>query len=471
MNIKAKLLIESILLALYTVVYILIKDSLMINLLLCIVSIIFIRNIVVSLRNYKENVIFLSFNLLIFLFLLSRPIISYFFIGSDWWELDKSSNMTALFLIGLSMKSLYIGKLIAERPLASKKKEMVAVVNEKLLVIAFVLFGFFRYIVEIDRYLSLNGRVYTELYTGYHQNIPAVISSLSQMFIYFFIFYLATLPNKKNTYLAIIFYMGSVLPSVLLGERSMFSLVVVFTLIYIIIRNKFNPEENWFNRRKMLFMLGVVIALIFILSVIAENRDVRIERTEFSLNPLINFVYFQGTSFNTVVQGVYYAADIRALADINYTFGTVIDKIKYSLFSQYLFGLPSLEPANGMLNATISNNSSHKLSRLALGDWSYLAGHGRGTSYIVDNYLDFGYIGVIIFSILLGYVLNRTFVRRSSNFITLGFALLFVFNVLMLPRLNYSFAINYLVDFKFYIVLAIILLISKIKFKKNNGES
>lgn len=30
----------------------------------------------------------------------------------------------------------------------------------------------------------------------------------------------------------------------------------------------------------------------------------------------------------------------------------------------------------------------------------YSDGHGRGTSYLIDTYMDFGYIGVILFSFL-----------------------------------------------------------------------
>lgn len=460
MNSKIKVFLEILLMILYVIGYVFIKDTGSFNIFLIMVVLILIRNIVVVLKNYIDNIVFIAFNFLIFLFLLSRPLLS-FLINYQWWYIDEESTWVALFIIGLSLQSIYIGKLLSDIVGTRATNTTNFLINKRLLMHIFIIFGLLRYAVEIDRYIVLKDSNYSELYTGYQLHFPAVVVSISHMFTYIFIFYLATLPNKKLTYSSIFYYFGTVVPGVLLGERSSLAILVVFTFIYIMIRSKINPEEGWFNKTRFISLGIILFILIFILSAIENIRSTNLDLVNtHEFNPVLNFIYLQGTSFDTVVQGVYYANDIRALENINYSFGTIIDKIKYSLFSQYLFGVPSLEAANGILNSTISNNSAHKLSRLSLGDWSYFSGHGRGTSYIVDNFLDFGHIGVVIFSIILGFVIGKISSINFRNPIIFSFALIFIFNLLMLPRLNYSHAINYLIDFKFYIVLILILVIS-----------
>lgn len=461
MDKKIKIFLEILLMLLYIMAYSLMKGVVSLNIFLIIVLFILARNIVVMLPRYVNNVVFIIFNMLIFLFLLSRPLFS-FVLNYEWWYIDEESTWIALFLIGLSLQSIYIGTVLSQVIAIKNNEKTSYIINKRMLVSIFILFGLFSYVVEWDKYIVLKDSNYTELYTGYQLHVPAIIVAVSQMFVYIFLFYLATQPNKKSTWLAILYYFGSLVPGVLLGTRSSLAILICFIFIYIIIRSRISPEENWFNKRAFIYTMIIGTLSVFILAIVENIRSANHGLSNIhNLNIVLNFIYLQGTTFDTLVQGVYYASDIKELEHINYTFGTVIDKIKYSLFSQYLFGVPSLEASNGILNSTISNNSAHKISRLVLGDFSYFSGHGRGTSYIIDNYVDFSYIGVVIFSLILGFVIGKISNFNFKNPITSFFWLVFIFNLLLLPRINYSFAINYLLDFKFYIILIFILLISK----------
>ena len=66
------------------------------------------------LKGIAKNLIYIIFNLMIFLFLLSRPLIEYLY-KIDYWDVDLGFYVTSLFIIGLSLFSINIGYSINNR--------------------------------------------------------------------------------------------------------------------------------------------------------------------------------------------------------------------------------------------------------------------------------------------------------------------------------------------------------------------
>lgn len=117
----------------------------------------------------------------------------------------------------------------------------------------------------------------------------------------------------------------------------------------------------------------------------------------------------------------------------NYTFGGIIDYVCRSNFSQKLWGTESLGDGNNLVKALYSNNFSHRMSYAALGK-SYLQGHGLGSSYILETYADFGYFGIIIFSIILGmlFCCMERMLRKGGT--QTAFALIVLTDIYFCPR-------------------------------------
>ena len=107
-----------------------------------------------------------------------------------------------------------------------------------------------------------------------------------------------------------------------------------------------------------------------------------------------------------------------------------------------------------------------------MGD-SYLMGHGRGTSYVLENYLDFGFLGVFILSAILGSVISclNSSLFSKSYYIRI-FALLTTLNLILLPRFTYSGFFYYFFDMKFIISITIMFFIDKLfsEYKVKNYE-
>ena len=59
-------------------------------------------------KGIAKNLIYIMFNLMIFLFLLSRPVIEYLY-KIDYWDVGLEFYVTSLFIIGLSLFSINIG--------------------------------------------------------------------------------------------------------------------------------------------------------------------------------------------------------------------------------------------------------------------------------------------------------------------------------------------------------------------------
>ena len=84
-----------------------------------------------------------------------------------------------------------------------------------------------------------------------------------------------------------------------------------------------------------------------------------------------------------------------------YTLGPIQDYLNDSTLGQVIFGTTPIPDGNNGIRAKEGHDLSHHLSYHVLGE-KYLEGHGRGSSFILEIYMDFGYIGLVIGGFLLG---------------------------------------------------------------------
>ena len=128
---------------------------------------------------------------------------------------------------------------------------------------------------------------------------------------------------------------------------------------------------------------------------------------EGGLNPIAviaDLFYKQGVSFRWLALGYGAIPFLPHNGFTNYTFGSFIDYFCNGSIAQKFFGAVSLGSSNSLLKAQYGNNFSHHLSYILLGD-EYLAGHGCGSSYLLEVFADYGYLGIVVFSLILGLFL------------------------------------------------------------------
>ncbi len=149
-----------------------------------------------------------------------------------------------------------------------------------------------------------------------------------------------------------------------------------------------------------------------------------------------------------------------------YSFGTLIEKLKYNPLSSLIFGIESLR-GNSVERAVLGNSFAHAISYIVL-PFGYLHGRGLGTCYIAEAYHDFGYIGIFIFSLVYGIILKKCSNFNSKNFIKRVMIMVVLGSLLMIPRANADSFISVFLknEFIFGIILLKILTNIFVKYSK-----
>ena len=153
------------------------------------------------------------------------------------------------------------------------------------------------------------------------------------------------------------------------------------------------------------------------------------------MNPFVDFMYKQGITFTMLSRGYEAIPNLPNRESKNYTFGPYIDYITRGTPAQILFGAESLGASNSLERATEGNNFNASLSYYLYGNM-YFQGYGTGSSYIIELYADYGFIGISIFSVLLGMLLssfNKIFIRGYVLRVVLIRGLMDVF---IIPRFS-----------------------------------
>ena len=100
-----------------------------------------------------------------------------------------------------------------------------------------------------------------------------------------------------------------------------------------------------------------------------------------------------------------------------------------------------------------SSSLSHRLSYVVMPE-KYLAGPGRGSSYILETYFDGGFVLLIIFSILIGNFLTLVpHIINFKNFYVKLIILTTMINFYSMPRASAFEFLQFIIKPQFWIVV------------------
>lgn len=413
--------------------------------------------------NFRQNFLLFIFQISVFTFWLSRP-----FIGlcqkSDWWvsaDHDEKNIRFILLLMFISEAAVLCGAALAGKSYkrndikSGERKQKVEnniLFDENLRAIAFVFFlitWFFYMIEQLEPLQAIGSGNYLDFYANFESSLPSIFHTIASFMKYSLCVYLATLPEKRNVIIVLIMYVISAIPILIIGAQNPFVLSVLFGISYFLLRDFIEKKKKWFGKKeKMMLAVCTPIGIIFM----DIYRSIRSGTSMVIVNPLetiVNFFYGQGATFNKLVKGYAYRAGLRISCPVNYTFGGFIDYIYRGTLGQKIFGTEPLTSYNSIFNATNSNNLSHILSYLYLKD-AYLEGHGVGSSYILENYIDFGYVGVFIFSMLLGIILIKMVTCFSGKKILRIIILVSLTQIFFIPRAEATDWLCFIITIQFW---------------------
>lgn len=447
------------------------------NIILWGILLLFICNLIYGISEWKKRLIFLFFHAMIFTFLVSRPLIS-MCRDYQWWYFGREQTYFALNLIWITLLCLRIGCAVYERFAPSDKKSCIsetatgyAVYKETdmmrnlrlIALIFYLLTSVFFWMVQIERLQFIQQHDYADIYLSYTEQLPGFVYSIADMSNYGICIYLATFPKKKWTYGPLILFVLGAVPDLVIGIRNTIVLNLLFAFLYFLLRDILERRSHWFGRfEKIAVVVFLPTALIF-LSFYNYARDGQIVSMGI-WDSIEDLFYKQGVTFDVLCRTHDALPNLPDVVEKNYTFGSFIDYATRGTIARSLLGTSDLGSQNSEILAIYGNSFSHSMSYVAHPE--YLSGHGWGSSYLLELFADWGYMGVALGSTVLGAIL-RWMVDAMKRGVFLRIVILrCMIDLFFIPRAAATGWIVFLITFQFWVAVSFCFFIASLLNKK-----
>ena len=426
----------------------------------------------------NKKILMLLFCLTLCFFVLDRPI-STWILGKDLiGELSEESVYFTLFVCELCMISLWAGDYLFNKfdKTSEKKKNSRIDINSLriALLVIIVCSGICFGISQADKIIFFSNHNYADLYTEYVSSVPSIVRIGARFFPYAVISYLATSPKMSYSIITLILLIASRIPDVMIGARQWLVLYFIFAIVYIWLRmsNSSKKLDRKIVRRISIVIVSVALVGVIVLGKIGYSR-LGDEYDDSPLNFLPNIAYVQSISFDTIRQIYDYRNELPTSLFRNYSFGNVIETVGHNKITETLFNVEPISNFNSISRATSGNSMAHQISYLVLGNL-YLEGYGVGTSYLGEAFVDAGYLGVIILSLIIGYFMAYVSKHSfNSNWLVTVIKLYILITLFYLPRESFGAVIDFLLSASFWITIigALILSLAIDKLLTNGRKS
>lgn len=417
-------------------------------------GILFIANLCYGIEKMRERFVFFLFNCACVFFLYGR-VFTKFLTQNNWQgEFTDDVHRTALTIIYLSVAALLVGAVIysnyfkKEKPINNVNNHSLKKQNfwnnedfiKNLQIVSFIFYLICvvcLLITEFEKPIALHGKSYVDYYAAFESALPGLILSIAALAKFALCIFLATLPGKGISFIALGIYVVSAIPVFIVGQRNQFISAALFVVCYYFLRDyiRKDGDRKWLGKFET---AAIVISLPFLFAFLSIyesiRRDIAVSKINI-LQSISNLFFSQGITYEVICKCITHIEDLP-ITNLNYTFGSVISYLKGNSISKFLFGFETYKAQTVEL-AMHGNSLGDAISYIDLGE-QYFEGAGLGSSFIVENYVDFGYIGVIIFSFLLGLFLIWLVKSFNKNIFVSYIGLVSLLQLFMLPRSSSS---------------------------------
>lgn len=405
------------------------------------INLIWLSNLCYSMAQYSKRYIFLVINLTYFLFYIGRITMTFFFEGD--YALNFS-HKTILETMGVIFSGLFFlrifssafehirssGKLIATT--YSGNIELIRRLSKMFYWGTYI----FAFAVIAERVVFVQATGYVDFYASYSSRMPGIVSRLASVNEVMFFIFLASTPKKRETRLVILAFLFLGILSLGYGQRNPLAVKFLFIfMIYIPLRQARSDEEDgeqWITRTYKTFLLISIPAMILLLAIWKFHRqDLSFEGSLGDL--VIDFFDTEGNSAYIIGLAI---ENIKRFPDkfIIYTLEPIHEFLTNNFIYKMLFGAKStLLYENSVYAAMNSWDIGKPLSYFA-NPVAYASGVGTGSCYLVEVFVDFGYVGVALISMLYSYIMNFVQKGNKCSWIVSTIMLLSVYEIMYAPR-------------------------------------
>lgn len=401
-----------------------------------------------TVRNLGKRVLMFAFGISFFVFLIGREFLEQYHLYEADHVFSTATNEHTYLCMILSLLSIWLVYALTNshntsitikrnQQLSDRKFDINKVRHLSLItfystypfaiifnvaVAYFVAhYGYHSYYIDFSEVLSGSPVLY-------------LISKLQLVMESAFCIFLATLPGKKIFKRPAIFYLFFLVLTLGSGQRSSFLLGLMLLFIFVVFMNGLQPSEGWFKRK---YIAYGIIAFPIIAAGASIFNAIRFEKSisDISFWELFgNFFYEQGVTSYIIKRA--YELEASIPPDI-YTL-----EFMHSGLLAPLLGI-DVYHGNTVAHAVHGGSFTHALGYTIMGD-AYLAGGGTGSSFLAELYYDFRYAGVIIGSLLYGWIFTKFTNLKKTGVFKRAVILICITQMLWAIRASYTGFLSYM---------------------------
>lgn len=417
--------------------------------------------VVDALLDIKNKYILIIFYITFFVFTMGQYLVSD---NNSWLYYTYYSLSTIKITIFIQWLALFFTSFsfnvflkIFKGKKNFKKKNEIFLSQQSLLVIL-ICFFLLSCLVNLETGYRVIKYGYLTLYSNdIPSKIPSTIKYFSSFFPIIVFVSLYLFKKKRYIYTSLILYFVYLCYSLLTGVRGEFVIgiltisIYLFVDIYIKRKIKFNIKNQW-----RILLVCIFVIPVFLISLNIFN-DIRNKQNISNVNlfsQIQSFLINQSSSVNVISTAIENEVKLKQNKTL-YTLGPLIDNLENKIKKI----IPDFK---FYFKDDINTSLAVDVSIIQLGQDGYNSGQGIGSQYLAEVFMDYGYLGVIIYSLLLGILIY--FVTYFYNYSLLGYSLslLVIQLILYLPRGQAIQPINTLLSFNYWFVIVIIIIYSKI---------
>lgn len=451
----------------------------------------FLFSIVYICQDIRTRILLAFLYFGIFLFWLTRPLIALFYQTETWLGSTEDTTFFALSAVFLTMLFLMVGSMLytffssaslGEKspmrfmaksifpPRASRGSSGSARINAALLsptcfswkralrASSLILLSVFigaSFLLGVQMLSFMQGASYEEYFiTSTSEYSSGLVTSLAGLAPCAMCAYLATLPQRRPATVVLVINILTTLPKLIIGTRTDFVMAVLFMALYYLLRNGLDGKGTWIGRREVtLVVVAVPLGILFLgaLNYIRAGGTVGPEGVFMQIGDAL---YKQGVTFKVLEYGYDVQPSIDELGFKFYSLGSLIHTITQGFVGQLYLGSPTLPDVNSAELALKGPFYSHAMSYYA--HPNYLGGEGYGSSYVLELFADFGYGGIIVGSVLLGYTFCAVAPHIGSTWFATTLLLMAARRVFHMPRGEMIECLSFLWSTRFWAALVLL---------------
>ena len=253
-----------------------------------------------------------------------------------------------------------------------------------------------------------------------HIEYPFMLIGISSMIFSFgYFIFLAGIPKIRDFKLYSYIFLFIMLMDALKGSRGALILPILFYFWYL---------GNFYKIDQKKYVKRFVIIAIILISFSQFYAQYRVNSDKsYDYSKIFSFLTDQGRSVSLISL---YIENKNSMPKTS--LGYIFEPLTFPFI--YVFNRNLLSHGQNVSSVLLLDNLNHRLTYY-LNESYYLKGGGLGSSYIAEAY-QFGYIGIVLFSALLPYLISIVY-KYSDKRIVVFFSFIIITHIFMIARAQY----------------------------------